>query len=57
MRNCFELWTDESASALGLLCEVVGGRPSDMVGWSDSNDVFGRLFFDMFIISKIKRDK
>ena len=51
------MWTDESASALGLLCEVVGGRPSDMVEWSDSNDVFGRLFFDMFIISKIKRDK
>lgn len=57
MRICFELWTDDSASALGLLCEITGSRPSDMVGWSDPDDSIQRLFFDIFIVGKIKREK
>lgn len=57
MRICFELWTDDSASMLGLLCEITGSRPSDMVGWSDPDDSIQRLFFDIFIVGKIKREK
>lgn len=57
MRNYFELWNDDVASALGALCEVVGSRPSDIIGWSDPEDMFDRLFFDMYIVGKIKRSK
>lgn len=48
------MWNDDVASALGSLCEVTGSRPSDMIGWTDPDDIFDRLFFDMFIVSKIK---
>ena len=50
------MWNDDIAAALGALCKITGSRPSDMIGWSSPDDIFDRLFFDMYIVSKIKQE-
>jgi len=36
--------------ALGSLAETTGERPSTLVSWTEEEDWFGRLMFDMEVI-------
>ena len=55
--NSFNDFNIDFLSTLGFLSEIMGQRPSDLIGWKDEEDFFERVMFDIKCINIMQEDK
>ncbi|MCK4518326.1 hypothetical protein KAT92_06120 [Candidatus Babeliales bacterium] len=53
----FELFNDKTAASLGELSDITGSRPSDLFNWTDVDEWYERLMFDLFIVGKMSEKR
>lgn len=53
----FELFNDKIASSLGELSDITGSRPSDLFNWTDVDEWYERLMFDLFIVGRMSEKR
>ena len=49
-KTSFGFYKNELKVALGSVAETTGQRPSTLISWTEEEDWFGRLMFDMDVI-------
>lgn len=45
--HSFVSWTHDVRSQILKLCKETGTRPSDLFGWENPEDWYGKLLFDI----------